>query len=718
MAVVNLASGVNGAAPPTDSKVAVSVGFADRRVVGDQIIEAADLRQPSARIQVRLGGAQTSAELLLPRSLHFVCIVGARGIAPSCRPVHPARSGSVLFGPEPSRRVVGQIKIGKEWVEKGRVSLTPQGIKSRVPFTWPLFVRDGRVIREVETDREGRFEIPPLPFGSFRLEMRSPGGRIYTVSDVRVQAAKREGEFEGPEEERPLNLGVLQFEQGESLEVSVTDGFSQPIPGAGVQVLQEKDGKWVTLDGVTDQTGSVRLSGVESRWPSSVNCIAQGYARARITFVEVPPTVWIQLDRLGVVKGVVATPDGDPVSGATVEVQDAGKSARSDYVGAFRLADLAAGPVTLRVNATGFRRKTLTAVREPEEELDLGVVVLSTAGGLVGRVVDALSGAGIPGARVETESEFGGASAISGPDGEFALTAVESSVTVRVTADGFAPRRAELAEGGVASDANVIRLHQGGKILVRAWDEDADAPCAACSFVVQGSASPVSALETNDEGEVVSSPLPPGFYVVMREHVQTVGNTTMVRAGEDAKPARVEDARTTAVTFGEHKGRLIVRLSQPVEASFSVAGRGGSMKVFGKRTGPAEFEMRRTASTPMAFSLDSSEGSVPLGSIGADYQDSTVSFDVPESGAIGQVRCGALPFRNELLVFVGLTGLTRDGWVKTNGAGSFVVRHLAEGVWAFSTLRAGRPLGQLRIARGAVASLGTLTLPASACPAP
>ncbi len=204
----------------------------------------------------------------------------------------------------------------------------------------------------------------------------------------------------------------------------------------------------------------------------------------------------------------------------------------------------------------------------------------------------------------------------------------------------------------------------------------------------------------------------------MREHVQTVGDTTMIRAGEDAKPAAVEDARTTTVTFGERKGRLLVRLSRAVEESLSVAGRGGPMKVFGKRTGPAEFEMRRAASTPMTFSLDSSEGSVPLGTIGPDFQDSTVAFDIPESGAIGRIRCGALPFGNEMLLFVGLTSPLRDGWVKTDSTGAFAIRYLAEGSYALSTLKGGRTLGQLRVTRGAIANVGTLTAPTGACPAP
>src|SRR5262249_30359165 len=46
------------------------------------------------------------------------------------------------------------------------------------------------VERKVSASDEGFFELPPLPVGSYRLQVRAPGFRLYTVEGVTVEVAR------------------------------------------------------------------------------------------------------------------------------------------------------------------------------------------------------------------------------------------------------------------------------------------------------------------------------------------------------------------------------------------------------------------------------------------------------------------------------------------------------------------------------------------------
>lgn len=100
-----------------------------------------------------------------------------------------------------------------------------------------------------------------------------------------------------------------------------------------------------------------------------------------------------------------------PISGVTVEVRDLGVSVRSDAGGRFEIKGILVGVYELAMRAPGYRpsQGNLAIMRDGEFTTTLAPLDGATApahGRLVGRVVDARSGAPVHGARVRVDRIF------------------------------------------------------------------------------------------------------------------------------------------------------------------------------------------------------------------------------------------------------------------------------------------------------------------------
>jgi len=177
------------------------------------------------------------------------------------------------------------------------------------------------------------------------------------------------------------------------------------------------------------------------------------------------------------------------------------------------------------------RAQTEEAIAEPYEGLELSrgeerrlFVALETGRAIMGRVVDAASGAPIAGARVScTEEALSAAPRVAqtGADGTFLVEPVlERSHYVNVRADGYVPRLGLAVTGG--DPELVVTLHRGATIRGRVVD--------ARGFPVQGAQIEVLGVDV-DGGPVDVSPF--GSVV---EHTGfsglLSGAVTLIPAGE------------------------------------------------------------------------------------------------------------------------------------------------------------------------------------------
>ena len=137
-----------------------------------------------------------------------------------------------------------------------------------------------RVERSVSTNREGIYEISALPVGSYSLQVRAIGFRLYTVEDLATDVAR-------------ITVRDAQLEVGEFTQQVTVDAKPEMIDGATTSVGHVIDGRTVQeiplngryfLDLALLTPGSVtptqsgsrwRPAGAWAHWPSTPPAIAR-----------------------------------------------------------------------------------------------------------------------------------------------------------------------------------------------------------------------------------------------------------------------------------------------------------------------------------------------------------------------------------------------------------------------------------------------------------
>ena len=244
---------------------------------------------------------------------------------------------------------------------------------------------------------------------------------------------------------------------------SVVDQSSgAPLAGVQVQLTGAQ-----SASATTDSSGSFTLTGL-APGSYSVQISLAGYTP--LTLSGVPVTAGV-VASLGTVRLSVATTTaslqgtvrdgttGQPIAGATVAVSG-GPSATTDATGAYQLAGLIPGSVTLTVTATGYQSVSVGAT------LSAGFVVSFSPGlyapgqgptdaTLKGKVVDRATGQPISGATVAV----GALAATTNTTGDFSIASIPAgSVSINVSAAGYvsATFTATLAVG--VNDAGALAI--------------------------------------------------------------------------------------------------------------------------------------------------------------------------------------------------------------------------------------------------------------------
>ena len=514
--------------------------------------------------------------------------------------------------------LTGQYVLGDFVVPGARVALVPEGLSAPRPFTVPLAIdrrgrRSGEPVREVETDREGRFALPPVAEGSYFLETILPTGRVHRSEVFEVDLAESLDELPRPgarREGEPLpafDLGILDVAEGLDLEVRVADPSGRPVLGAEVSARQGRNADDLeTYQTVTGASGVVRLSGFRADLPATVRCEATGFRSWRREFEIVPVVVLCDLEPLAWVQGTVLGPDGQPVPGAVAtlepvpEVEEAepesrretdasqrtelgseldgspapaAQTRRVDGAGGFRFSEVLAGTYRFWLAAPGHERIEQTLEIAAGEGVELGTLALMAGREVTLRVIDAELGTPVAEAQVLAESPPGAVDGVTDSEGELVFaTGGEHSLRLRVEAENYALEHVTLTPESLEGDeAIVLALERPGWIHVVVWDEARNAACTGCSVWIRpGNLE----LVTDGFGDVLSPPLRPGTYQVYRPRLDHLGSTVVEQRDAEMRWVRVERGKGSKVQFGEQREGIRVRYSPPVPPGWTLVTRG------------------------------------------------------------------------------------------------------------------------------------------------
>lgn len=149
--------------------------------------------------------------------------------------------------------------------------------------------------------------------------------------------------------------------------------------------------------------------------------------------------------------GIEPAGPGDALEGARIEIldgPDAGKSTTTGEDGSYRLADVAAGPVTIRASKGGFAPVSKEVSVEADTTVDFELE--DTTSTLSGRVTETAptEDVALSGAVVEVVGgPHDGKSDTTDEDGRYEIDELEGQVTVRASKEGYEPRQEDFVLG-------------------------------------------------------------------------------------------------------------------------------------------------------------------------------------------------------------------------------------------------------------------------------
>jgi hypothetical protein len=362
-------------------------------------------------------------------------------------------------------------------------------------------------------DANGRFEIPDLPPGSYRLVARHDGYAPAISTLAQTQA-------------KEIDLGVITLTAGAELGGVVQDKAGHPIAGAEVTVegsdpllpvMAQLAGE--PLRRTTDATGGFTFEDLQPGKAVDLAVERAGYSRAARHAVAVPPEepVNVTLSAAVTVSGRATDRSGQPVEQARVALRAAGEAAEhtatTDGDGRFRLADVAPGRASLSATAPGYGPAEIRGLTVPERGLNGVELVLAPEATVEGQVTGP-DGAPVDGATVTAAGSAGTpATATTGGDGHYRLAGLDPD-TVRVTATHpeFAPasRQADLKPGENEVD---LSFEDGFAVDGGVSDpERKPVPGAHVTLTPLDKARPGLQADSGEDGSFSFPHVPPGSY--------------------------------------------------------------------------------------------------------------------------------------------------------------------------------------------------------------
>lgn len=292
---------------------------------------------------------------------------------------------------------------------------------------------------EGQTDESGTVELIGLPAGAFVVELSAPDlpYQRATFTDVVIEVGQ-----------------VTQLEHtlsvGGTLSGQVRSEDGEPVVGASVVAFGTDVDDWGWA--ITDETGNYSLLGLRAgRYDVAVGGENSPYAPAQREGLLVTngdtTTANFTLYLGGAVTGRVVDPDGNPVRGFYVELQQFsdnwldGRSVETSVRGEFSLVGLSAGDylLVLTSSTANFENVVHGVITVTAGQTQDVVVTVQPAGEIAGRVVDT-SGDPVPGVSVvafgDEDTVWDYQDARTNANGEYLLTGLTAG-SYEVSLDSY-----------------------------------------------------------------------------------------------------------------------------------------------------------------------------------------------------------------------------------------------------------------------------------------
>jgi hypothetical protein len=258
-----------------------------------------------------------------------------------------------------------------------------------------------------------------------------------------------------------------------SISGRVTDAVTgQPLEGAQVTV-----GTAANAAVQTDEDGNYSVTGLPPG-AFDITISLDGYQAAEasatgVAFLSIdfsPALLTIDTRPTGLRAVVLDASTGNPIEGASVVITNAEGSITVITApgGEFLARNLAAGPTSLSINATGYQGSQLSLSPAAGYLNDLGEITVlpltySAPVTLTGRVVSSTTNAPLAGVTVVTTSSAGTGTMQTAADGGFSATVPAGQIAeLEFIADEYEPARFSLIAAPADSDIGQIRLRLQG----------------------------------------------------------------------------------------------------------------------------------------------------------------------------------------------------------------------------------------------------------------
>ena len=619
----------------------------------------------------------------LPEGPALLC-AGGEQAALGCEQLNLPAAGTVAWSFQEGVAPHGVLLCGKEPCREARVALVPTDLRLMAPFQMPLGrTPEGTFRRQISTDTEGRFSLPPLQAGTYRLDIRLDGGRNVRGEEFEIsQPVRKATESEEP---ASLDLGTMEIDLGIEVAFRVTDWAGQPIENARVGGTQGATHEVPELfESTTDSRGEAQLQGWQPQRPTQLVCHAEGFERHSARFATPPAFFDCALVPHARISGTVVDSEDQPLAGVRVETltSDEFRPRRltsTDSEGAFALEGLTEGSFRITFAAPNHRPAELDVPLEPAEQRALERVALEIGEPLVGRVVDQASQEPIQGATVRIADPAGAGAAFTNEEGAFELvTDLDRRLELSVTAASYAERRLWLTprQDNEPEEPLSIELSTGGRLEILAYEADGE-PCIRCRFTVNPRPSSMGTLYTDGDGRLLSSTLSPGEYTIARVKQQNLGSMVVVRGGQETQKTQVEPGKTTRVVFRAPSEHLHIRFSPPPPPGWQLVARTPDGEHRAQSGPEGSFVLPWQAGEMLELAFEA-PGLRLRHSLQAP-EEPRLDLELPSTVVAGRLLQEEQAVPNQWIEWISATAAQPLGKARTDAYGSFRMPHLPPG---------------------------------------
>jgi protocatechuate 3,4-dioxygenase beta subunit len=434
------------------------------------------------------------------------------------------------------------------------------------------------------TDAGGRFEVKHVPAGSFDLAVRAKGFAPLMVPALAV-----------PPGHGTTDLGTVVLAPGAAIRGVVTDAQGEPVADAEVLARgADRDGMSLVAGagespGVfTAADGSFVLADLAPGRTFDLAVTHTGYGPASAPGVAVPTPspLRIVLRPTARVSGRVTAPDGKPVAGATLTLdeerrgfagargfsfQPTRKEGTADDLGGFSFADVSPGPFVLSAEAPHRQPAELRGLEaKAGEELKRVEIVLAAGATVEGRVLSP-EGRPIADAEVSVAEASRGRSisfstlrARADADGHYRIEGMSLGPhTLQAQAEGYrrAVRDVEAKEETRGVDFQLDRgLEVSGRVI-----DGAGSPVAGADVDLWGSGRDSRSTDTAADGAFRIGGLVDGHYTLhasRRGEDSGSGETEVTVAGAPVSGVELRLAAAEGAVAGRLTGLDLSQLSR------------------------------------------------------------------------------------------------------------------------------------------------------------